>query len=80
MQAVEVLDGLLEAYGDEETDGDGGDVDEEVFPGVGGAGGRLAFRLRGFRVAVIVSHVLRARHGVAGNWRITRLRLRPGRG
>ena len=30
MKVVEVLDGLLEADGDEEADGDGRDVDEEV--------------------------------------------------
>ena len=33
---VEVLDCLFEAYGDEEADDDGGDVDEEVSPGAGG--------------------------------------------
>jgi hypothetical protein len=31
---VDALDGLLEADGDEKTDDDGGDVDEEVAPGV----------------------------------------------
>jgi hypothetical protein len=33
---VEVLDRLLKADGDEQTNADGGDVDEEVFPSVGG--------------------------------------------
>ena len=33
---VDVLDGLLEAYGDEEAENDGGDVDEEIAPGAGG--------------------------------------------
>jgi hypothetical protein len=37
------LNGLLEADGDEQTDDDGGDVDEEVAPGVGGVGGRRAW-------------------------------------
>jgi hypothetical protein len=36
---VNGLDGLLEADGDEEADDDGGDVDEEVAPGVGGVVG-----------------------------------------
>ena len=39
MAVVEVLDGLLEADGDEEADDDGGDVDEEVAPGAGGVVG-----------------------------------------
>jgi hypothetical protein len=38
---VDELDGLLEADGDEQADDDGGDVDEEVFPGVGGFVGRV---------------------------------------
>ena len=33
---VDVLDDLLESNGDDEADGDGGDGDDEVFPGVGG--------------------------------------------
>jgi hypothetical protein len=33
---VQELDRLLEADGDEETDNDGGDVEEEVAPGAGG--------------------------------------------
>jgi hypothetical protein len=33
---VNGFDGLFEAYGDEQADDDGGDVDEEVFPRVGG--------------------------------------------
>ena len=37
---VEELDGLFEADGDAEADDDGGDVDEEVAPGVGGVVGR----------------------------------------
>jgi hypothetical protein len=41
MAVVEVLDGLLEADGDEKADDDGGDVDEEVAPGVGGGVGRV---------------------------------------
>ena len=42
---VDGFDGLLEADGDDEADDDGGDVDEEVFPGVRrfrGVGGRRA--------------------------------------
>ena len=35
--------GLLEAGGDEEADDDGGDVDEEVAPGVGRGVGRVGF-------------------------------------
>ena len=38
---VDELDGLLETYGDDEADDDGRDVDEEVFPGVGGFVGRV---------------------------------------
>ena len=38
---VDALDELLEADGDEEADDDGGDVDEEVAPGVGGGVGRV---------------------------------------
>jgi hypothetical protein len=36
---VKQLDGLFEADGDEKADDDGGDVDEEVSPGVGGGVG-----------------------------------------
>jgi hypothetical protein len=36
---VEGFDGLLEGDGDEEADADGGDVEEEVAPGVGGCVG-----------------------------------------
>jgi hypothetical protein len=39
MTVVEVLDGLLEADGDEESEDDGGDVDEEVAPSGGGVVG-----------------------------------------
>jgi hypothetical protein len=35
------LDGLLEADGDDEAKDDGGDVDEEVSPGVSGVFGRV---------------------------------------
>jgi hypothetical protein len=38
---VKELDGLFEAYGDEEADDDGGDVNEEVSPAVDGSVGRL---------------------------------------
>jgi hypothetical protein len=38
---VDGFDGLLEADGDEETEDDGGDVDEEVAPGVDGFVGRV---------------------------------------
>jgi len=41
MAVVEELDGLLEADGNEEADDDGGDVDEEVAPGMGGGVGRM---------------------------------------
>ena len=36
MVVVQGFDGLFEADGDEEADADGGDVDEEVAPGVDG--------------------------------------------
>ena len=36
VKVMEVFDGLFEADGDEEADGDGDDVDEEVGPGVVG--------------------------------------------
>ena len=39
MAMVEELDCLFEADGDQEADDDGGDVDEEVAPGVGGVAG-----------------------------------------
>ena len=39
MAVMEGFDGLFEADGDEETDDDGGDVDEEVSPGAGGVVG-----------------------------------------
>ena len=39
--AVKELDGLLEADGDEQANADGGDMDEEVAPGVGGLVGRV---------------------------------------
>ena len=38
---VDGLDRLLKADGDEQSDTDGGDVDKEVFPGVGGFVGRV---------------------------------------
>jgi hypothetical protein len=38
---MDCLDRLLEADGDEKADDDGGDVDEEVSPGVGGVSGRV---------------------------------------
>ena len=41
MLVVKELDGLLEADSDEQTNADGGDVDEEVAPGVGGFVGRV---------------------------------------
>ena len=44
MALVAVADGfdrLFEADGDEQADDDGGDVDEEVAPGVGGVFGRM---------------------------------------
>ena len=36
VMAMEGFDGLLEGNGDEQADTDGGDMDEEVAPGVGG--------------------------------------------
>jgi len=39
MTMMQGLNGLLEADGDEQADADGGDVDEEVAPGVGGVVG-----------------------------------------
>jgi hypothetical protein len=41
MAMVEVLDGLFEADGDEQTDDDGGNMDEEVAPGVRGVVRRM---------------------------------------
>jgi hypothetical protein len=41
MAVVDRLDRLLQTDGDDEADDDGGDVDEEVFPGVGGFVGRV---------------------------------------
>ena len=41
MAVVDRFDGLLQAYSDEEANHDGGDVDEEVFKGVGGFVGRV---------------------------------------
>ena len=41
MLVVEVFDRLLEADGDEQSYDDGGDVDEEIFPSVGGRVGRV---------------------------------------
>jgi hypothetical protein len=41
MTMVEVLDGLLEADGDEDAEDDGGQVDEEVAAGSGGVVGRV---------------------------------------
>jgi hypothetical protein len=41
MAVVDSLDGLLNSDGDEQADDDGGDVDEEVAPGVGGLVGRV---------------------------------------
>jgi hypothetical protein len=41
MAMMDGFDGLFEADGDEEADDDGGDVDEEVAPGVGGGVGRV---------------------------------------
>jgi hypothetical protein len=39
MTVMDVFDGLLDAYGDAKANDDGGDVDEEVAPGVGGVMG-----------------------------------------
>jgi hypothetical protein len=36
MAMMDIFHGLFEAYGYEEADDDGGDVDEEVAPGAGG--------------------------------------------
>ena len=41
MVMVDGFDALLEADGDEQADADGGDVDEEVAPGVSGLVGRV---------------------------------------
>jgi len=41
MTMMQGLDGLLEADGDEQANADGGDVDEEVAPDVGGLVGRV---------------------------------------
>jgi hypothetical protein len=38
---VEGFDALLEADGDEQTDANGGDVDEEIAPGVSSVVGRV---------------------------------------
>ena len=39
--AVDGFDGLLQADGDEQADGDGGDVNDEVAPSMGGVFGRV---------------------------------------
>jgi hypothetical protein len=51
MMPVDGFDGLFEIDGDEQADADGGDVDEEVAPGVWrcGVGGRRAWGLLGMR-------------------------------
>jgi hypothetical protein len=41
MMPVDGFDGLFEIDGDEQADADGGDVEEEVAPGVGGGVGRV---------------------------------------
>jgi hypothetical protein len=41
MAMVEPLDGLFEADRDQQADDEGGDVDEEVAPGVGRVGRRV---------------------------------------
>ncbi len=41
MAVVGCFNRLLQTDGDEQTDADGGDVDEEVLPGVGGFVGRV---------------------------------------
>ena len=53
MVVMNVLDSLFKTDGDEQTDDDGDDVDEEVFPGVGGFVGWVdvehgGWLLRGF--------------------------------
>jgi len=65
---VKVLDGLFEADGDEEAYDNGGNVDEEVLPCVGGVVGWVYVEHggSGVRVAAIVSHTSGARHGA---WR-----------
>jgi len=48
MAMMDGFDGLLEADGDEQADDDGGDVDEEVAPGVGGVVGWVDVEDEGF--------------------------------
>ena len=36
LRVMQTLNGLLQPNGDQQADDDGCDVDEEVFPGVGG--------------------------------------------
>jgi hypothetical protein len=43
MAVVEVLDSLFEPDGDQQTDGDGGNVDREALPGVDGFMWRMCF-------------------------------------
>ena len=46
------FNGLLEAYGDDEADDDGGNVDEEVAPDVRGAFGGMDYEhLDGFLIS-----------------------------
>ena len=47
---AESFDGLLEADSEEEADGDGGDVDDEVLPGVDGL-------VRGVDVELSLIHI-----------------------
>jgi hypothetical protein len=68
------LNGLLEADGDEQTDDDGGDVDEEVAPGVGGVVGCGWTSSMGVSVGFVLSVLLwlgscivrRRIHGLCG--------------
>jgi hypothetical protein len=74
MLMMEVFDGLLEAYGDEEPDDDGGNVDEEIAPGAGGVVGGMDVEHRS-----LLLRILPALRKLDWNWRLLCMRWRRGR-
>ena len=61
---VEGLDGLLKTNSDDEADDDGGDVNEEVAPGVGGFVGRVDVEQRGLLGPARTARCFTCREGV----------------
>jgi hypothetical protein len=76
---VDELNRLLETDGDDEADDDGGDVDEEVFPGVDGLVGRVdverGWPPGGYRVAGV--WVAGSCTGIEGPWALAWAMARP---